>query len=67
MGFLKTLFSVKGGLIVLYVVIGVAVAGGQLPSHTATTGTEVHAWIQFFITIFLWPAHVIWPHVTFTF
>jgi succinate dehydrogenase hydrophobic anchor subunit len=66
-GFLKVLFSKTGLLIVVYVVIGFVVAGSTFPPHSAVDGATAHAWIQFFITLFLWPLRLAFPHTTFHF
>jgi hypothetical protein len=62
-GFLKTLFSATGILIVIYVLIGVLVntAAPHLPT---TAGGTLHSWVQYFISVFFWPLSF-W-HPTFT-
>jgi hypothetical protein len=65
--FFGVLFSKLGLLIVIYILIGFAVAGSTFPSHTAVDGSTAHAWIQFVITLFLWPLKLAFPHTTFTF
>jgi len=54
--FLRSLFSVNGLLILVYIVIGVFV--NTAPPHLPTTVSNVpvlHSWVQYFISIFLWP------------
>ena len=56
MDYIKTLFSAKGLVIVIYVLIGVFVntASPHLPT-AAFSGAALHSWIQYFISILLWP------------
>jgi hypothetical protein len=64
--FLKTLFSVRGLLIALYIVIGVFV--NTAPPHLPPTPSSVaslHSWVQWIISILFWPL-ALW-HPTFTF
>lgn len=56
MGFLKTLFSTRGLLIAIYVVVGVFVntASPHLPvSHGNLS--SLHSWVQYVISILFWP------------
>jgi hypothetical protein len=64
--FLKTLFSVRGLLIALYIVIGVFVntASPHLPP-TPSSVASLHSWVQWIISILFWPL-ALW-HPTFTF
>ena len=56
MDFLKTLFSVKGLLIVAYILVGVFVntASPHLPT-AAFSLDALHSWVQYFISILFWP------------
>jgi hypothetical protein len=56
MGFIKTLFSRTGLLIMIYIVIGVFVntASPHVPSFGANL-TSLHSWVQYFISIIFWP------------
>jgi len=56
MGFLGTLFSKTGLLIVVYILIGVFVntAAPHLPPLTFSLAS-FHSWIQYFISILFWP------------
>jgi hypothetical protein len=65
MGFLKTLFSTTGILIVVYILIGVFTntASPHLPTTTGSLAT-LHSWVQYFISILFWPLSF-W-HPTFT-
>ena len=65
MGFIKSLFSPSGFAIVVYILIGVFVntAPPHLPPTVATIAA-LHSWVQYFISIFLWPFSL-W-HPTFT-
>jgi hypothetical protein len=64
--FVKTLFSTTGLLIVIYIVIGVFTntAPPHLPTASATNVSFLHSWVQYFISVFLWPLSF-W-HPTFT-
>ena len=57
--FLRTLFSPTGLLIVIYIVIGVFTntASPHLPT-TAGSVSLFHSWVQYFVSIFLWPLSV---------
>lgn len=65
MGFIKTLFSTTGLLIVAYILIGVFfnTASPHLPS-TAGNLTSLHSWGQYIISVLFWPLSL-W-HPTFT-
>ena len=54
--FVRTLFSTTGLLIVIYIVIGVFVntASPHLPT-TAGNISLFHSWVQYFVSVFLWP------------
>jgi hypothetical protein len=54
--FIRTLFSTTGLLIVIYIVIGVFVntASPHLPT-TAGNISLFHSWVQYFVSVFLWP------------
>ncbi len=56
MDYVKALFSVKGLVIVVYILIGVFVntASPHLP-HAAFNLAALHSWVQYFISIFFWP------------
>ena len=62
---MKTLFSVKGLLIMLYVLIGVFynTASPHLPG-TPGTVAGIHSWVQYLISVLTWPL-ALW-HPTFT-
>jgi hypothetical protein len=64
--FLRTLFSVRGLLIALYILIGVFVntASPHLPA-TPSSVSSLHSWVQWIISILFWPLSL-W-HPTFTF
>ena len=56
MGFVKTLFSRTGLLIMIYVIIGIFV--NTAPPHVPSFGanlTSLHSWVQYFISIIFWP------------
>ena len=65
MGFLKTLFSARGLLIAVYILIGVFVntASPHLPA-TAGNLTSLHSWAQYIVSVLFWPLGF-W-HPTFT-
>lgn len=54
--FVKTLFSTTGLLIVIYIVIGVFVntASPHLPTAAGNISL-FHSWVQYFVSVFLWP------------
>lgn len=59
MYFLRSLFSVRGLGIALYLFIGVAVntASPHIPTFNngaALTG-ELHSWVQYIASVFFWP------------
>ena len=56
MDYVKALFSAKGLVIVVYILIGVFVntSPPQLPT-AAFTAAALHRWVQYFITILFWP------------
>ena len=56
MDFVKTLFSVKGLLIVAYILVGVFV--NTAPPHLPTaafSAAALHSWVQYFISVMFWP------------
>jgi hypothetical protein len=55
-GFVRALFSTTGLLIIIYVVIGIFVntASPHLPT-AASNVSLFHSWVQYFISILLWP------------
>lgn len=56
MDYIKALFSTKGLFIVIYILIGVFV--NTAPPHLPTaafTLAALHSWVQYFISILLWP------------
>ncbi len=65
MDYIKTLFSTKGLVIVIYILVGVFVntASPHLPT-AAFSLVALHSWIQYFISILFWPLSF-W-HPTFT-
>ena len=55
-GFLKALFSTRGVLIAVYILIGVFL--NTAPPHLPTTPSSVasfHSWVQYIISVFFWP------------
>jgi hypothetical protein len=54
--FVKTLFSTTGLLIVIYIVIGVFTntAAPHLPTSAGSISL-FHSWVQYFLSVFLWP------------
>ncbi len=65
MDYVKALFSIKGLVIVVYILIGVFLntAPPHLP-HAGLNLATLHSWVQYFISIFFWPLSF-W-HPTFT-
>jgi len=65
-GFLKTLFSWTGLLIIVYILIGIFfnTAPPHLPSTTAGTGASLHSWVQYFISVLFWPLSLWHPPFT---
>jgi hypothetical protein len=56
LGFLRVLFSRTGLLIMIYLIIGVFV--NTATPHIPTTSTDVsvlHSWVQYFVSVMLWP------------
>jgi hypothetical protein len=54
--FLKALFSTRGVLIAVYILIGVFL--NTAPPHLPTTPSSVaslHSWVQYIISVFFWP------------
>ena len=64
-GFVKTLFSRTGLLIMIYIVVGVFVntAAPHVPSFGANL-TSLHSWVQYFISIIFWPLSFWTPSFT---
>jgi hypothetical protein len=56
MDYVKALFSTKGIVIVIYILVGVFVntASPHLPA-AAFSLAALHSWIQYFISILFWP------------
>jgi hypothetical protein len=65
MKFLKSLFSVTGLLIGVYILIGVFVntAPPHLPSTSAGIAS-LHSWVQYGISVMLWPLSLWSPTFT---
>jgi len=65
MGFLNTLFSRRGLLIAIYVLIGVFLntAAPHLPG-SLNSAASLHSWGQYIISVLFWPLGL-W-HPTFT-
>ena len=63
--FLKTLFSVKGLLIAVYILIGVFVntASPHIPT-TPNSVSSIHSWVQWAISILFWPLSLWTPTFT---
>jgi hypothetical protein len=54
--YVKALFSAKGLVIVIYILVGVFV--NTAPPHLPTAAfslAALHSWIQYFISILFWP------------
>jgi hypothetical protein len=65
MGFVKTLFSKTGVLIMIYLVIGIFV--NTAPPHVPSFGANLnalHSWVQYFISIIFWPLSFWTPSFT---
>jgi hypothetical protein len=65
MKFLKTLFSTTGLLSGIYILVGVFV--NTAPPHLPTTSGNVsllHSWVQYAISVLLWPLSFWHPHFT---
>lgn len=56
MEFLKALFSWRGVLIAIYILIGVFLntAAPHLPTNLSSV-SSAHSWIQYVISVFFWP------------
>ena len=65
MEFLKTLFSRRGFLIAIYILIGVCLntASPHVPA-TPDSASLLHSWGQYIISVLFWPLSL-W-HPTFT-
>ena len=65
MDFLKTLFSRRGFLIAIYILIGVVLntAAPHVPA-TPDSASLLHSWCQYIISVLFWPLSL-W-HPTFT-
>jgi len=66
--FFKTLFSLTGLLIVIYILIGIFL-NTKYPHFPMeddhSTADYVHSWVQYFISIMFWPLSL-WSPPTFT-
>ena len=65
MKFFKTLFSTTGLLIGIYILIGVFV--NTAPPHLPVTSGNIsllHSWVQYAISVLLWPLSFWHPHFT---
>jgi hypothetical protein len=64
--FLKTLFSARGLLIAVYILIGVFTntASPHLPGSVGGLVATLHSWVQYLISVLFWPL-ALW-HPTFT-
>jgi hypothetical protein len=63
--FLKTLFSTTGILIIIYILIGVFL--NTAPPHLPATPdsiSSIHSWVQYFISVLLWPLSFWTPSFT---
>ncbi len=56
MDYVKTIFSVKGFVVAVYILVGVFynTASPHLPT-LAFSLPALHSWVQYFISILLWP------------
>jgi hypothetical protein len=65
LGFLNTLFSRRGFLVAIYILIGVFLntAAPHLPTSPSSAST-LHSWGQYVISVLFWPLGL-W-HPTFT-
>ena len=65
MDFLKTLFSAKGLLIGLYILVGVFLntASPHLPT-TPGNLSSIHSWAQWVISVLFWPLSLWKPTFT---
>lgn len=65
MDFIKTLFSVKGLLIAVYILIGVF-ANTKAPHVPATPNDiqAIHSWVQYGISVLFWPFSLWQPTFT---
>jgi hypothetical protein len=65
MNFIRTLFSTRGVLIALYILIGVFAntAAPHLPGSPANVA-GLHSWVQWFISVFFWPLSLWSPAFT---
>ena len=65
MDFLRTLFSTKGALIALYILLGVFI--NTAPPHLPGTPGSLaglHSWVQWAISVFFWPLGLWHPTLT---
>jgi hypothetical protein len=65
MVYLRTLFSSRGIVIVIYILVGVFV--NTAPPHLPTAAFSVgalHSWVQYFISILFWPLSLWNPNFT---
>ena len=65
MGFLKTLFSRRGLLIAIYILIGVFLntAAPHAPA-TPSSAASLHSWCQYIISVLFWPLSLWHPIFT---
>jgi len=65
MDFLRTLFSTKGILIAVYILIGVFL--NTAPPHVPATPNNLaafHSWVQYAISVLFWPLSIWKPTFT---
>jgi hypothetical protein len=57
MKYVQTLFSPQGLVIAVYILIGVFVntAPPHIPSTNTVGGSFLHSWVQYAISVLLWP------------
>ena len=63
--YLRSLFSISGLIIVIYILIGVFV--NTAPPHLPTvafTLASLHSWVQYFISVLFWPLSFWHPYFT---
>jgi hypothetical protein len=63
--FVKTLFSVRGLLVAIYILIGIFfnTAAPHLPT-TPSSVSSIHSWGQYFISVLFWPLSLWHPIFT---
>ena len=64
-GFVKSLFSPTGLIIVIYILIGIFIntAPPHLP-HAVASLAALHSWLQYFISVLSWPLSLWGPTFT---